>query len=763
MRSPRFAYLATTVTTLVLLVGCVSQYVTSNSNKTNRSLASDDSANVSQVVQNAVAEDAQVRGGHPHFPQGLGPHEAADFWHLSEGSDIFPMKWFALMQDQMNILSQNTRLNEKLDQKFGVLVDPLPSNYPNRWIGITAAWSGLSAHQNITPDNSDVHLTSTQSFDEIATKVQNLSNGDRSVAMMGVNCTFCHTNAVQMQPSGKVRIIDGAPNLVLIRGFFHDLFGSAVLTMLDEKALSAFLDSSGVVGDNKAYAHQFAADFARQLELPNTPIDQIRTWIGKTFLPHKKFVAEGEPIMQPYLFNHQEVVKTFLTKLFKVSYGLRDGEHLSKELDMRMDWLAKSIGFDPRIPSSVDGYARTDAFGRISNMVARGNYPNPLTATVSVPMVWSTQYRDMFHYNGNTNSVAMRNIGQSFGLGSIEVDAETHDSTVNMSNLHKIESLLYKIPVPNGSQYFSEIDINKAVAGCNTFYKTCAGCHEASAQRVGPTQELINYKLIPVATLAKNDPKVMASYGFYNYIQASPVKSMQNGQLMNIPFRDALFGFTGKIRQRYYTANNVSEEAQKDWEHLDLRGAEVFRDTYLAKTTDPNSSDSPYMNSISTAQVGQYGYVARNLAGVWATGPFLHNGSVPTVYDLLLPANRRPSLFFVGSRLLDNQKLGFQSDRWILRNGQVLKPTMENCRKFPDACFDVADVGNDNHGHEFGNALTDSQRYELIEFLKIMRPEVEYSWNQLPLYKVVRSGAGGGVSSGASANEFVCTRADAGQ
>ena len=49
------------------------------------------------------------------------------------------------------------------------------------------------------------------------------------------------------------------------------------------------------------------------------------------------------------------------------------------------------------------------------------------------------------------------------------------------------------------------------------------------------------------------------------------------------------------------------------------------------------------------------------LLGIWATGPFLHNGSVPTVYDLLSPPEERPRVFWVGSREIDPEKLGFVS------------------------------------------------------------------------------------------------------
>src|SRR5262249_23213993 len=55
-------------------------------------------------------------------------------------------------------------------------------------------------------------------------------------------------------------------------------------------------------------------------------------------------------------------------------------------------------------------------------------------------------------------------------------------------------------------------------------------------------------------------------------------------------------------------------------------------------------------------------YVARPLVSIWATAPYLHNGSVPTLHDLLLPAKDRPKLFPVGHREFDPVKLGYVAD-----------------------------------------------------------------------------------------------------
>lgn len=130
------------------------------------------------------------------------------------------------------------------------------------------------------------------------------------------------------------------------------------------------------------------------------------------------------------------------------------------------------------------------------------------------------------------------------------------------------------------------------------------------------------------------------------------------------------------------------------------------------------------------------GYKPRPLAGVWATPPFLHNGSVPNIYQLLSPPAERDQRFFVGRRAYDPVKLGYQSS--------------------PDAggetdgfWYDTRHTGNHNSGHGFsasaeqwaahradpannhlpkgviGPLLSHEQRLALIEYLKVHRDNPE--------------------------------------
>jgi hypothetical protein len=111
------------------------------------------------------------------------------------------------------------------------------------------------------------------------------------------------------------------------------------------------------------------------------------------------------------------------------------------------------------------------------------------------------------------------------------------------------------------------------------------------------------------------------------------------------------------------------------------------------------------------------GYFASTLGGLWLSGPYLHNGAVPTIDDLLGDPEQRPKKFYLGSREYDPVKLGYKSD-----------PIAGGFE------FDTSIRGNSNRGHEFrkdydknkeikgviGPALSADDRKALIEYLKTL-------------------------------------------
>jgi len=120
-------------------------------------------------------------------------------------------------------------------------------------------------------------------------------------------------------------------------------------------------------------------------------------------------------------------------------------------------------------------------------------------------------------------------------------------------------------------------------------------------------------------------------------------------------------------------------------------------------------------------------YRARPLNGVWATAPYLHNGSVPSLWWLLTPTAERPQKFCMGTRDFDPEQVGFRVD--------ASKP--ESCKKgetlFSTTSSDGTSInGNSVGGHSFegapgprrdgvvGRGLTEDERLDLIEYLKTL-------------------------------------------
>ena len=117
-----------------------------------------------------------------------------------------------------------------------------------------------------------------------------------------------------------------------------------------------------------------------------------------------------------------------------------------------------------------------------------------------------------------------------------------------------------------------------------------------------------------------------------------------------------------------------------------------------------------YRDRIAVA-IGR-GYVAPPLSGTWASAPYLHNGSVATLSDLLSP-DTRLRRFMVGGHALDFDRVGLR----LASNGAY----PQGYRPFSTpAWIDTAAPGRGNQGHRFGETLSPSDKRALLAFLKLL-------------------------------------------
>jgi hypothetical protein len=142
---------------------------------------------------------------------------------------------------------------------------------------------------------------------------------------------------------------------------------------------------------------------------------------------------------------------------------------------------------------------------------------------------------------------------------------------------------------------------------------------------------------------------------------------------------------TDAHREEQWTQSQVDE-----WKEM----AKTYQHKYDAKWNFDTFAKNP-------------GYVAVLLDGVWVRGPYLHNGSVPSLRDLLNPPAQRPKQFYRGYDLFDGHNVGYVSNVPSV-GGQ------------PFFLLDTTLPGNGNDGHLYGTDLAPAQKEALLESLKTL-------------------------------------------
>jgi hypothetical protein len=159
------------------------------------------------------------------------------------------------------------------------------------------------------------------------------------------------------------------------------------------------------------------------------------------------------------------------------------------------------------------------------------------------------------------------------------------------------------------------------------------------------------------------------------------------------------------LEAAYETGKVKSKNNWKDY----VRINSSVRDSIHEATVDAQQA-SPMLSLITPEESKNLDglvYKGRPLNGIWATAPFLHNGSVPTLWDLLTAPDERPKTFWVGDRTFDPVKVGYRTD--VGKNEfKVLNSRGE------------IQPGNSNLGHDFGTRLTDDEKRALVEYMKIL-------------------------------------------
>jgi hypothetical protein len=475
--------------------------------------------------------------------------------------------------------------------------------------------------------------------------------------MMGLNCSACHVGELHM--NGRAFRVDGGPSMAYINAF-----------------VKAIVDETQDTAEHGDRRRRFIDRWRRVqlVPLPEYPMVQHAGAVGPGGATET--LDAGEPGV-----------------LRRVASGLRMAWVNRSLLHDKLEgFKAVKLVVQAQPIGTVDGYGRNDAFGvgrnELFGAYADDNFTFglnalPADAPVSFPHLWGIQQTSWFQWGVNTNSVIQRNIGQALGVGATMQPDRDFSSTVRLENLHAMETLLYKLVAPRWpDDLFGPIDRDRAARGKALFDRTCALCHETYTK----TGTLNEYQLFALDVVG-TDPS--AAINFERMVMTAEGPK---------PFGTAAFEIVQKVMAAYYRENDTPPDVQAVWEDRATRSSPEFRTPLRDYDKYPDTQHRGV-------------YRAKTLKGIWATAPFLHNGSVPTLYDLLLPAEQRPKTFELGTKEFDTVKVGFVQPghpRYRLASG--MQPF----------AYDTRQLGNWNTGHEwwFYPELDDEARYAIIEFLK---------------------------------------------
>ena len=430
----------------------------------------------------------------------------------------------------------------------------------------------------------------------------------------------------------------------------------------------------------------------------------IRIDAGPSLIDLQKF-TEALGLAVTWTYYDPVRFRRFANRVLGPDHSHADQVLLRRALKNYLDTSFTEFKANRHLFPTPEGYGRTDALARIGNFVFGTELNNNKNLVVgdgpvNFPPVWDASWMDWVQYNGSIQQPMGRNVGEALGVRSrinlLGYPGEQFQNTIHIDNLHEIELLLGGSEPGMGvwspkwpEDILGKIDRGTAATGEKLYNELCLHCHQAPmlsdegrktehwTNNTNPAgRQFFKVTMIPLGEIG-TDPK--EAQNFYN-------RTADSGPLGKgiVSARDGLKYITQKLIDQSYAELKLSPQQQQEWNG--------YRENKLLEPL---------------------AYKARPHNGIWATPPYLHNGSVPNLFSLLSPVSERPKVFYLGNKNYDSVKLGLSSD--------PLKGATEFRTDLP---------GNSNAGHEFndgpkgngviGRKLSEEERMQIIEYLKTL-------------------------------------------
>ena len=287
-----------------------------------------------------------------------------------------------------------------------------------------------------------------------------------------------------------------------------------------------------------------------------------------------------------------------------------------------------------------------------------------------------------FHCDGNTNTMVQRNLLQAMAIGASNTKdgADKNVTMVKIDKLIEAEKFYSSVKIPKFPEIFPEhFDEELATKG----------------------EKLFKEKFFDIP---QQDGSIRKETCYSCHYQKPQGREIPIGWVN-----------TNRKRWAFYHAD------PKNNEYLQKLGQKAREYTKASATDQGISLDNEFLKN-DTWHQWRSGYIARPLHGIWASAPYLHNGSVRTIRQLLTNPEDRESIFYTGTRNYDIENIGYKSEEYFYPNN--IKSEKYKVKAFarevgkPRRTIHQQNSTKENIGHAFGTDWTSEEKDAVIEYIK---------------------------------------------
>jgi hypothetical protein len=596
--------------------------------------------------------------------QGWDEAARTTFYHAPQGSPIMPYEYFLALEQTDN---QNLFMDEAHLRDLGMLY-----------------WGA----SDLNPDKLPIGLTIDKGIYGVEQK-------------LGMNCAACHVTEIKV--GDKVALVDGGVSHFDFWSFMQELLSAIQTTHADDTKFNSFAER--ILGD----------------DLNEEASVQLRARLRGVMRKREDWAIHNTASVLP-------------------------GPGRVDALNVILNQTTAKMLDRPDNARAVDA-------------------PVSFPYLWDAPYLEFVQYNGVVPNKGA--GALGRNVGQVLGVfGELAINEHTlpggYASSVRVDHLNDLEETLRTLTSPSWASFSEKgllpaVDQTLASKGKSLYDAQCSSCHEVIDTKNRGDLGSIG---IPLMALPEIGTDPAAAMGFAARAVASgPLEGRKIGYIAGEPMCEyvhgnsvlahltvgvimhdlgttykpllatiegsVVAGVRGKIHalgdqaKSFFNGHKSTDKKKENTDQalISLMTAAGATEDEIVNALEARSEkstalynllveqglshhgqDAACLGTLETAQ-----YRARPLNGVWATGPFLHNGSVPTLADLLKSPADRSKAFVVGDSVLDPVSIGFVAADGA--DGFIL---------------DTSESGNLNSGHEYGTQLTDPEKQAILEYMKTL-------------------------------------------